>query len=104
MVDLSKAHVVAITRMVEDRNKEKYEIFNVGTGNGVSVLELVRSFERVNDLKLNYKIAPRRAGDVVAIWADTSLANEELGWKAERSLDDTLRSAWAWEKNVRGIK
>ncbi len=104
VVDLAKAHVVAITRMVEDRNKEKYEIFNVGTGNGVSVLELVRSFERVNDLKLNYKIAPRRAGDVVAIWADTSLANEELGWKAERSLDDTLRSAWAWEKNVRGIK
>lgn len=104
VVDLAKAHVVAITRMVEDRNKSKYEIFNVGTGNGVSVLELVRSFERVNDLKLNYRIAPRRAGDVVAIWADTSLANEELGWRAERSLDDTLRSAWAWEKNVRGIK
>ena len=104
VVDLAKAHVVAITRMVEDRNKQKYEIFNVGTGNGVSVLELVESFERVNKLKLNYKIAPRRPGDVVAIWADTTLANEELGWKAERSLDDTLRSAWAWEKNVRGIK
>ena len=104
VVDLAKAHVVAITRMVEDKNKQKYEIFNVGTGNGVSVLELVQSFERVNELKLNYKIAPRRPGDVVAIWADTTLANEELGWKAERSLDDTLRSAWAWEKNVRGIK
>ena len=104
VVDLAKAHVVAITRMVEDKNKEKYEIFNVGTGNGVSVLELVESFQRVNELKLNYKIAPRRPGDVVAIWADTSLANNELGWKAERSLDDTLRSAWAWEKNVRGIK
>ncbi|MBR5455173.1 MAG: UDP-glucose 4-epimerase GalE, partial [Rikenellaceae bacterium] len=104
VVDLAKAHVVAITRMVEDKNKQKYEIFNVGTGNGVSVLELVNSFERVNELKLNYKIAPRRPGDVVAIWADTTLANEELGWKAERSLDDTLRSAWAWEKNVRGIK
>ena len=104
VVDLAKAHVVAITRMVEDKNKQKYEIFNVGTGNGVSVLELVESFQRVNDLKLNYKIAPRRPGDVVAIWADTTLANEELGWKAERSLDDTLRSAWAWEKNVRGIK
>ena len=104
VVDLAKAHVVAITRMVEDRNKQKYEIFNVGTGNGVSVLELVESFQRVNELKLNYKIAPRRPGDVVAIWADTTLANEELGWKAERSLDDTLRSAWAWEKNVRGIK
>ena len=104
VVDLAKAHVVAITRMVEDKNKQKYEIFNVGTGNGVSVLELVESFQRVNELKLNYKIAPRRPGDVVAIWADTSLANNELGWKAERSLDDTLRSAWAWEKNVRGIK
>ena len=104
VVDLAKAHVVAITRMVECKNKQKYEIFNVGTGNGVSVLELVESFERVNELKLNYKIAPRRPGNVVAIWADTTLANEELGWKAERSLDDTLRSAWAWEKNVRGIK
>ena len=98
VVDLAKAHVVAITRMVEDKSKQKYEIFNVGTGNGVSVLELVNSFERVNELKLNYKIAPRRPGDVVAIWADTTLANEELGWKAERSLDETLRSAWAWEK------
>ena len=104
VVDLAKAHVVAITRMIEDKNKAKYEIFNIGTGNGVSVLELVNSFENVNELKLNYKIAPRRPGDVVAIWADTSLANEELGWKAERSLDDTLRSAWSWEKNVRGIK
>ena len=104
VVDLAKAHVVAITRMIEDKNKQKYEIFNVGTGNGVSVLELVESFQRVNELKLNYKIAPRRPGDVVAIWADTTLANDELGWKAERSLDDTLRSAWAWEKNVRGIK
>ena len=104
VVDLAKAHVVAITRMIEDKNKQKYEIFNVGTGNGVSVLELVESFQRVNELKLNYKIAPRRPGDVVAIWADTTLANYELGWKAERSLDDTLRSAWAWEKNVRGIK
>lgn len=104
VVDLAKAHVVAITRMVEEKNKEKYEIFNVGTGNGTSVLELVSSFERVNELKLNYKIAPRRPGDVVAIWADTTLANEELGWKAERSLDDTLRSAWEWEKHVRGIE
>ncbi|MBQ7963176.1 MAG: UDP-glucose 4-epimerase GalE [Alistipes sp.] len=104
VLDLAKAHVVAITRMIEDKNKQKYEIFNVGTGNGVSVLELVESFQRVNELKLNYKIAPRRPGDVVAIWADTTLANDELGWKAERSLDDTLRSAWAWEKNVRGIK
>ncbi len=104
IVDLAKAHVAAIRRMIEDKNKERYEIFNIGTGRAVSVFELVKTFERVNNLKLNYKVAPRRAGDVVAIWADTSLANRELDWKAERSLDDTLRSAWAWEKHVRGIK
>lgn len=104
VVDLAKAHVVAISRMAEDKNKQRYEIFNIGTGNGVSVLELVKSFERVNELELNYKIAPRRAGDVVAIWADTTLANKELGWRAERELDDTLRSAWAWEKHIRAIK
>ena len=104
IVDLAKAHVVAIQRMIDDKNKEGYEIFNVGTGRAVSVLELVNTFERVNELKLNYKVAPRRPGDVVAIWADTAHANEELGWKAERSLDETLRSAWAWEKYVRGIK
>ena len=104
VVDLAKAHVVAITRMVEGKNKQSYEVFNVGTGNGVSVLELLRGFERVNDVKVNHKIAPRRAGDVVAIWADTKLANEELGWRAERTLDETLRSAWEWEKHVRGIK
>ena len=104
VVDLAKAHVAAIKRMIEDKNKDNYEIFNVGTGRAVSVLELVKSFEEVNELKLNYKVAPRRPGDVVAIWADTSLANEELGWKAERPLDETLRSAWAWEKYVRNIK
>lgn len=104
IVDLAKAHVAAIRRMIEEKNKERYEIFNIGTGRAVSVFELVKTFERVNGLKLNYKVAPRRAGDVVAIWADTSLANRELGWKAERTLDDTLRSAWAWEKHVRGIK
>ena len=104
IVDLAKAHVAAIRRMIEEKNKERYEIFNIGTGRAVSVFELVKTFERVNGLKLNYKVAPRRVGDVVAIWADTSLANRELGWKAERSLDDTLRSAWAWEKHVRGMK
>ena len=101
VVDLAKAHVSAITRMVEGRNKENYEIFNVGTGKGTSVLELVNMFEKVNGLKLNYKIAPRRPGDVVAIYADTTLANNELGWKAERSLEDTLVSAWKWEQYIR---
>ncbi|MBQ7856550.1 MAG: UDP-glucose 4-epimerase GalE [Alistipes sp.] len=103
IVDLAKAHVAAISRMVEQKNKERYEVFNVGTGRAVSVFELVRTFERVNDLKLNYKVAPRRAGDVVAVWADTTLANEELGWQAERPLDETMRSAWAWEKYVRKL-
>ena len=103
IVDLARAHVVAIGRMVEDKNKERYEIFNVGTGRPVSVFELVNGFERSNNLKLNYRVAPRRAGDVMAVWADTTLANEELGWKAERELEDTLRSAWAWERHVRNI-
>jgi len=104
IVDLAKAHVAAISRMVDNKNKERYEIFNVGTGRAVSVFELVKTFERVNNLKLNYKVAPRRAGDVVAVWADTTLANTELGWVAERPLEKTLQAAWAWEKRVRNIK
>ena len=104
IVDLAKAHVAAIRRMIENKNKERYEIFNVGTGRAVSVFELVKTFERVNNLRLNYKVAPRRAGEVVSKRADTSLANSELGWKAERPLEETLRSAWAWEKHVRGIE
>lgn len=102
IVDLAKAHVAAVARMLDDRMKEGYEIFNVGTGRPVSVYELVTVFEKVNGLKLNYKFAPRRPGDVVAIWADTSLANEELGWQAERPLEETLASAWAWEKHLAG--
>ena len=98
VVDLAKAHVVAVSRMLDGKMKENYEIFNIGTGRPVSVYELVNAFEKVNGLKLNYKFAPRRPGDVVAIWADTQLANNELGWKAERSVEDTLASAWAWEK------
>lgn len=101
VVDLAKAHVVAVQRLVEGRNKQRYEIFNVGTGRPVSVFELVHGFEEANALKLNYKVAPRRAGDVMAVWADTRLANEELGWRAERELRDTLRAAWEWEKHVR---
>ncbi len=104
VVDLARAHVAAIGRLIEGKNKAKYEIFNVGTGKGTSVMELVKAFERVNNLSLNYRIAGRRAGDVESVWADTTLANEELGWKAERSLDETLAAAWAWEKHVRGIE
>ncbi len=101
VVDLARAHVVAIERMISGRSKERYEIFNIGTGRPVSVFELVRGFEQANNLKLNYKVAPRRAGDVTAVWADTTLANNELGWRAERELHDTLRAAWAWEQSVR---
>lgn len=102
IVDLAKAHVAAVTRMIDGKMKADYEIFNVGTGRPVSVAELVTTFEKVNNLKLNYKFVDHRPGDVTAIWADTRLANEELGWKAERTVEETLASAWAWEKHLAG--
>jgi UDP-glucose 4-epimerase len=104
VVDLAKAHVIAVNRLLENRNKTGYEIFNLGTGDGVSVLEIVKGFEKATGVKLNYKIVARRAGDIEKIWADTTYANEELGWKAEKGLEETLLSAWNWEKNIRGIK
>ena len=103
VVDLAKAHVVAIERLLNQKNKEGYEVFNLGTGKGLSVLEVVKGFERATGQKLNYKIVDRRAGDIEKIWADTTYANEELGWKAEKDLDETVLSAWNWEKRVRGI-
>lgn len=104
VVDLAKAHVVAIKRLLNGKNKSGYEIFNLGTGKGLSVLEIVKGFERVTGINLNYKIVNRRVGDIEKIWADTTFANEELGWKAEKALEETLLSAWNWEKKVRGIK
>ena len=104
VVDLAKAHVVAVKRLLENKNKTRYEIFNLGTGNGVSVLEAVHAFEKATGMKLNFKIVGRRAGDIEKIWADTTLANEELGWKAEKGLEETMLSAWLWEKRVRGIE
>lgn len=104
VVDLAKAHVVAIERLLQNKNKAGYEIFNLGTGNGYSVLEIVKGFEKSTGVKLNYKIVARRAGDIEKIWADTTYANEELGWKAETGLEETLLSAWNWEKRVRGIE
>lgn len=104
IVDLSRAHVCAVSRMVDGRMKQDYEIFNVGTGRPMSVLELIKGFEKVNSLSLNWKMSPRRPGDVVAIWADPSLAERELGWKAERRIEDTLASAWAWEKHISGAE
>ncbi len=104
VVDLAKAHVVAINRLLSNKNKSNYEIFNLGTGNGYSVLEMVKGFEKVSGVKLNYKIVDRRAGDIEKIWADTTFANEELGWKAEKGLEDMLLSSWNWEKHLRKIE
>jgi UDP-glucose 4-epimerase len=101
VVDLAKAHVVAIKRLVENKNKKNFEIFNLGTGRGVSVLELITTFEKVSGQKLNYKIVGRRTGDVEQVWANTRFANEELGWKAASSLEETVLSAWNWEKYYR---
>jgi UDP-glucose 4-epimerase len=101
VTDLARAHVIAIRRLLENKNKKPFEVFNLGTGQGVSVLELIKTFEKANSLKLNYKIAGRRPGDVEQVWADTSFANRELGWKAESSLEEILSSAWKWENHYR---
>ncbi|HOU02079.1 MAG TPA: UDP-glucose 4-epimerase GalE [Bacteroidales bacterium] len=101
VVDLAKAHVVAVDRLLGDKNKKRYEVFNLGTGKGVSVFEAIESFERVSGVKLKYKVTGRRPGDIEKIWADPSFANEELGWKTEYSLDEAMRSAWKWENSIR---
>ena len=98
VIDLAQAHVVALQRMLDKKQKSAWEVFNLGTGNGFTVLEVIESFERVTGLKLNYKIVERRAGDIEKVWADTTYANNELGWKAERGLDEMTGSAWEWEK------
>ncbi len=98
VVDLANAHVIAVERMIREKCKSRMEIFNLGTGEGYTVMEVIRSFERVSGVKLNYKIVSRRPGDVEKVWADTRLANEELGWKAVRTLDEMMLSAWNWEK------
>ncbi len=101
VVDLAKAHVVAVDRLTGDKNKKRYETFNLGTGKGVSVFEAIESFERVSGIKLKYRITSRRPGDIEKIWADPSLANRELGWKTAYSLDEAMRSAWKWENSIR---
>ncbi len=101
VVDLAKAHVKAIERMLDDKSEENVEVFNLGTGNGVSVLELIASFERATGVKVPYRIAARRPGDIIQVWADPTKANTVLGWKAETSLDDTMLSAWNWQKRLR---
>jgi UDP-glucose 4-epimerase len=100
VVDLAKAHVVALQRLLDKKNKENYDVFNIGTGKGSSVMEVIKSFEKVSGQKLNYRIAPRRTGDVIQAYADTSKSNTELGWKAELTLDDAMLSAWKWQKTL----
>jgi UDP-glucose 4-epimerase len=102
VTDLSKAHVSAIERMLGNRMKQKVEVFNLGTGKGFSVMQVIESFERMTGVKLNYKIMDRRPGDIEQVWADTSFANHELGWKTEKDLDEMTSSAWKWEKALAG--
>ncbi|MEP0368228.1 MAG: UDP-glucose 4-epimerase GalE [Cyclobacteriaceae bacterium] len=103
VVDLAGAHVIAVERLLGGKNNESYEVFNLGTGKGNSVLELINSFEKVNNLKLNYKIVDRRAGDIEQIYADTTFAEKELGWKTKLDLDDMLKSAWNWQKKLSNL-
>lgn len=98
VVDLAKAHVVALERMLGNKQKSNYEYFNLGTGKGLSVMEIIKAFERVNDVKVNYKIAKRRPGDIEKIYADTSFANHELGWQTKFDIDEMMRSAWKWQQ------
>lgn len=101
VVDLAKAHVVALQRLLEGKNRDNYEVFNVGTGKGSTVLQVIQSFEQVSGKKLNYQIVGRRAGDITSAYADTTKANEILGWKAKYTLDEAMKSAWDWEQKVR---
>lgn len=101
VVDLAKAHVIAMDRMLQNKSEEKVEIFNLGTGNGVSVLELINTFEKKTGVKVPHKIVGRREGDIEKVWANPEKANKVLGWKAEESLEDTLQSAWDWQVKLR---
>jgi UDP-glucose 4-epimerase len=100
VVDLARAHVIAVKRLIGEISEASIETFNLGTGRGLSVLEILRIFEKVNKVKVPYKIVGRRAGDIEKVWADPSYANETLDWKAIETVEETLRSAWAWEQNL----
>lgn len=101
VVDLAKAHVIAVQRMLQKKQKSDVEVFNLGTGRGLSVLELLNIFQKVNKVKVPYKIVGRREGDIEQVWANPTLANQELGWTAQSSVEDTLRSAWKWELKLK---
>ncbi|MBV7440674.1 UDP-glucose 4-epimerase GalE [Weeksellaceae bacterium TAE3-ERU29] len=100
VVDLAKAHVKALKRLLNGENKEDYEVFNLGTGTGSTVLEVINAFEKANGVKLNYKITDRRAGDITAAYADNSKASKELGWNPDTSLEEALKTAWEWQKSL----
>jgi UDP-glucose 4-epimerase len=102
VVDLAKAHVKALKRQLQNKQEENFEIFNLGTGKGYSVLEVIKTFEEVSNRKLNYEIVERRDGDVPKLYADAKLAEEKLEWKANKSLEEMIASAWQWEQKVRG--
>ena len=104
VVDLAKAHVIAVERMMQQKQKANYEIFNLGTGNGFSVLEVIKAFESSTGVKLNYRIVDRREGDIEQVWADTTIANNELGWKAELGIESMMSSAWKWQKSLMDSK
>ncbi len=101
VVDLAKAHVIAIRRLLEHKQNSAYEVFNLGTGKGLSVFEIIKTFEKVTGEKLNYKVVGRREGDIEKVYADTSYANNVLGWRAGKGIEETLSSAWQWEMNIR---
>ena len=101
VVDLAKAHVKALERMLEDKSEEKLEVFNLGTGVGLSVLELINAFETATGVKVPHKIVGRREGDIEKVWANPDRANNVLGWKATTSIEDTMRSAWNWQLRLR---
>ena len=100
VVDLAKAHVIAVERMLQKKSKFNVETFNLGTGRGLSVLELVNTFQKVNGVKVPYRIVDRREGDIEQVWANPSHANNELGWKAVETVEETLRTSWKWELNL----
>lgn len=100
VVDLAQAHVVAVERLLKKDNQQPLEYFNLGTGRGSTVLEVIEAFEKVSGQKLNYKITDRRPGDVTAAWADTTKANKVMGWSAQKSLEDALKDAWRWEQKI----
>jgi UDP-glucose 4-epimerase len=104
VMDLARAHVQAVERMLKKRSTEQVEVFNLGTGRGLSVLELISLFEKATGVKVPYEIVSRREGDIEQVWADPKKANEVLGWRADTPIEDVLLSAWNWEKRIRNIQ